>query len=102
MRAESYPLGLAQADPNHPPLTAPDDDDRDYDEGGEDPMLKEATRIAKVIAEDAKEHGRRKKAGGDLSTASSGEGSNHGCMAVLLSDHASERGMHGESVERLS
>ena len=55
-----------QLDAKYPPLTVHDDDDHDYDEGSEDPMLKEGNRIAKVITEDAKEHGRRKRTGGDV------------------------------------
>jgi hypothetical protein len=54
-----------QPDAKYQPLTVPDDDDHDYDED-EDPLLKEGERIAKVIAEDAQEHGRRKRAGGDF------------------------------------
>ena len=84
----------------HPTLTVPDDDDHDYEEEGEDPMLKEGNRVAKVIAEDAREHGRRKKAGGDTSTTGKCEESNNGCMAVLLGGHTSECGVHGDSAER--
>ena len=59
---EYTPQGLNLA---YPPLSVPDDDDdHDYDETGEDPILQEGDRIAKEIAEDAKVHGRRKRAGG--------------------------------------
>jgi hypothetical protein len=88
-----------QLELNYPPLSVPEEDDHDYDEEGDDPMLQEGNRIARVIARDAKEHGRRKKAGGDLSTAGRSESPNQGCIAVLLSDHASERGVHGDSAE---
>ena len=84
----------------YPPLTVPDDDDHDYEEEGEDLMLKEGNRVAKIIAEDAREHGRRKKGGGDASTTGECEESNNGCMAVLLSGHTSGCGVHGDSAER--
>jgi hypothetical protein len=84
----------------YPPLTVPDDDDHDHEEEGEDAMLKEGNRVAKVIAEDAKEHGRRTKVEVDVSTSGKCEESNTGCMAVLLSGHTSECGVHGDSAER--
>ena len=86
-----------QLDDNYPPLTVPDDDDRDYDEGDEDKMLQEGSRIAEGIAADAKEHGRRKKVGGVAGVVENSEGPNNDCMAVLLSGHTSECGMHGDS-----
>ena len=48
----------------YPPLSVPDDDDHDYDDAGEDPILREGDRIAKEIAENARMHGRKKRAGG--------------------------------------
>ena len=55
-----------ELDSKYPPLKVPDDDDCDYGEERGHPMLKEGNRIAKIIVEDAKEHGRKKRAGGDF------------------------------------
>ena len=63
-----------QLDLAYPSLTVPDDDDHDYEEETEDPMLKGRIRIAKDILEDAKLHGRRKRTGGGSSEAVKSEG----------------------------
>ena len=66
-----------QLDLAYPSLTVPDGDDdhdHDYEEETEDPMLKEGTRIAKNVMEDAKLHGRRKGTGGGSSEAAKSDG----------------------------
>ena len=78
-----------QLDVAYPSLTVPDDDDHDYEEETEDPMLKEGARIAKDIVEDAKLHGRRKRAGG-------------GCSEAVKPQGAKDQlSVHGVSAERL-
>ena len=78
-----------QLDLAYPSLTVPDDDDHDYEEETEDPMLKEGARIAKDIVEDAKLHGRRKRAGG-------------GCSEAVKPQGAKDQlSVHGVSAERL-
>ena len=46
-----------QLDDEYPPLTVPDDDDRDYDEGDEDRVLKEGKK-----QDSRRHHGRREGA----------------------------------------
>ena len=85
-----------ELDRNYPRIEVHDEEDKDYDDGSEDPMLIEGNRIAKCIVEDAQEHGRRKRAGDSLKS----ESPSRGCMALFLSGCANGRSVHGDRAER--